>query len=121
MASGKTLLVVDDSKIARLMLKNFVADRQPEWSILEAGGVDEALDVVKQHKIDYFSVDLNMPGRDGFELIEALKQSHPACPIVLMTANIQDATHERSRALDITCINKPVTEDSVDQLLKVFA
>ena len=121
MSKTKTLLIVDDSRIARLMIRNIVTDKQPDWKILEAGNAEEALQRARDNKIDLFTVDLNMPGINGLELIAKLKESYPAAPMALFTANTQESIQARSKELDITCINKPVTEQSIGLLLQVFA
>ena len=121
MTEPKTLLVVDDSSIARRMIKRLVTKRRPDWEILEASGADQAIEISGCTDIDCFSVDLNMPGKDGLELIAILKESHPDRPMALLTANIQDATHERSQELAVPCFNKPVTEETVDKLLESLA
>ncbi len=119
--SGKTtLLIVDDSKVSRIMIRGIVTKKKPGWDLVEAGSSEEALEMAAQADIDFFSIDLNMPGIDGLEMITRLPQKYASTPKVLLTANIQDTIANRASELDATCIHKPITEDSIDQMLEVF-
>jgi len=118
--SAKKLLIVDDSKVSRMMLSALVKDKNPELELMEAENADDAQQKIEGIAIDYFSVDLNMPGLNGLELIEILKPKYPNSSFALFTANIQDSTHEQANALDICCVNKPITDESVTKMLEYF-
>lgn len=120
MSDKKTLLIVDDSTVSRMMIKAIISKKQPNWELLEAADGQAALETCQGKDIDYFSVDLNMPGIDGLELIRQLKPDYPDARMALLTANIQDATHQKAKSMDIQCINKPITEDSITQMIEVF-
>lgn len=108
-----TVLIVDDSKLARIVVGKAIAALQPEWSRLEAGNADEALALFDEHQIDLAVLDFNMPGRDGLDLAEALRARFPQMPIAVATANVQDEIIARAKACDATFIAKPVTEESM--------
>jgi len=118
--SVKTLLIVDDSKVSRMMLSALIKDKFPDLILMEAENADDAQQKVEGNDIAYFSVDLNMPGLNGLELIEILKPKYPDSKFALFTANIQDSTHEQANALNICCVNKPITEESVGKMLEYF-
>jgi len=116
---SKTIMIVDDSRVSRMLIKSMITNNHGDWNIIEAGSGDEAI-ALHADSVDFFSIDLNMPGMDGFELIENLKPLFPAAKFSLMTANIQDAIRQRCAALDIRFINKPITEDSIAVMLEYF-
>jgi CheY-like chemotaxis protein len=95
--------------------------KYPQWTLLEAGNGDQALEISEGKDIDYFSLDLNMPGMDGLELLVKLKLKFTDSRFSLMTANIQQATHDKATALGAACTNKPITEDSVSSMLAFFS
>lgn len=103
----KTVLLVDDSRVARMSLRRSIGALLPDATIVEAGSADEAIVVAGQHTISVALIDFNMPGRTGLELAEELRQSYPDLPMALVTANIQDAVADRARALGMTFIPKP--------------
>ena len=115
-----TLLIVDDSKVSRMMLSSLIKEKKPEFQLMEAENAEDAQQLIKGKHIDYFSVDLNMPGLNGLELIKILKPKYPDSKFVLFTANIQDSIHEKSASLNTCCINKPITDESVTKMLAYF-
>ena len=110
---GTTVLIVDDSKLARIVVGKAIAALQPDWTRLEAGDADEAIAHFDGHEIDLAILDFNMPGRNGLELAEELRARFPSMPIAVATANVQDEIIERARAAEATFIPKPVTEDGL--------
>lgn len=120
MSSGKTLMIIDDSKVSRMMITAIIKDKIPDINILEASSGDEALILSKDKSIDFFSVDYNMPGIDGLELISLLKKNYARSKFALLTANIQDATHTKAKGIGAACINKPISEDSIHRMLEHF-
>lgn len=116
----KTLMIVDDSRVSRMMIKAIIVEKHPQWCLLEAGDGIEALEISADKNIDYFSLDLNMPGMDGLELLVKLKLKFIDSQFALMTANIQKTTHEKAAELGAACINKPITEDSIGRMLDFF-
>lgn len=110
---GTTVLIVDDSKLARIVLGKVVGTLQPEWTRVEAGNADEAVAAFDAQAIDVAILDYNMPGRDGLALAEELRARFPTMPIAVATANVQDEIISRARAANATFIPKPVTEDGM--------
>lgn len=108
-----SILNVDDSKLARIVVGKVVAALHPEWERLEAGTADEALGLLQHRKVDVVILDFNMPGRNGLDLAEDLRARFPDMPIALATANVQDEVIARARAAKVTFIPKPVTEDGL--------
>jgi CheY-like chemotaxis protein len=108
-----TVLIVDDSKLARIVMGRALAALAPEWQKLEAGNADEALATLERQAVDVVVLDFNMPGRNGLELAEELRARFPAMPIALATANVQDEVVSRARAANATFVSKPVTQEGL--------
>lgn len=108
-----TVLVVDDSKLARIVAGKAIAALQPDWERVEASSAADALQIVGSQKIDIAVLDFNMPDKDGLELAAELRAGHPNMPIAVITANVQDEIIARVRALNATFVAKPVTQDAL--------
>ena len=72
------LLIVDDSKIVRRVLKNTMERyfKPPEWQelhLFEAEDGLEAMEVMKKEKIDIMLLDWNMPNMTGEEVVDAVR------------------------------------------------
>ncbi|ABK44785.1 response regulator receiver protein [Magnetococcus marinus MC-1] len=109
----KRVLIVDDSSLARMMMRNNLTKNHPEWEILEAKEGAEALNLVRATEIDLALIDYNMPGLNGIDLATQLMEQQPSVSIHLVTANIQDRMRQRAEALGVGFIMKPITEDKL--------
>jgi len=112
-----TVLLVDDSKLARIVAGKTIAALQPDWRRVEASNADEALEAVKAQTVDLAVLDFNMPGKDGLQLAAELREAYPQMPIAIITANVQNEIIARARELNATFVGKPVTEESMKGFL----
>jgi CheY-like chemotaxis protein len=111
--TGTTVLIVDDSKLARIVAGKTLAALQPDWQRVEAGNADEALQIVASQQVDVALLDYNMPGKDGLQLAAELRALHPSMPIAVITANVQDEIIASARSINATFVGKPLTEEGL--------
>lgn len=109
-----TVLIVDDSKLARFVVAKALASLQPEWQKVEASGAGEALELLQSGTVDIALIDFNMADKDGLELAGELRVSRPDMPIAILTANIQDEIISRARQIGAAFIPKPITADGLE-------
>lgn len=107
------VLVVDDSKLARINAGKALTHLQPDWRRVEAGSAAQALEIVAAEPIDVALIDFNMEEKDGLTLAGELRQMHPTMPIAIITANIQDEIIARARALNASFVAKPLTAEGL--------
>lgn len=107
------VLIVDDSKLARIVAGKALAELQPEWSKVEAGSAAQAHEVIADTHVDIALVDYNMTEKDGLELAGELRGLFPDLPIAIITANIQDEIIARAREIGATFVAKPVTAEGL--------
>lgn len=119
--SGKTVLVVDDSKVSRMVIKAHILEAHPQWQVIEAGTGEEAVELAARAVPDYCTVDVNMPGMLGTDAAALILQAHPQVRIAIFSANIQEAVQTRAQQLGAVFVAKPVTEKSIAQALQHFA
>jgi CheY-like chemotaxis protein len=112
-----TVMIVDDSKLARIVAGKAIAELQPEWSKVEAASAAQALDVLDSAGADITLIDFNMPEKDGLELAAELRVLRPDMPIAIITANIQDEIIARAREVGAAFIAKPVTSEGLSGFL----
>jgi DNA-binding NarL/FixJ family response regulator len=111
------LLIVDDSKLARMSAAKALKALYPDWVRVEAANADEALALSRQGAFDIALLDFNMPGRDGLELAADLKKVDPAMPVAIVSANHQDEIVARAKAIGATFLPKPLTEQALSGFL----
>ena len=112
-----TVLIVDDSKLARMVACKALAKLRPDWAYVEAVDAKQAVDALQTRQVDISLIDLNMPGGGGLALAADLRRQRPDMPIAVVTANIQDEIVARVRELDATFVPKPLTEEALAAFL----
>lgn len=103
------VLVVDDEPLARIRLKNLLADcTQPAAQVVgEAANAVQTMAFLQHHAVDGVLLDIHMPGMDGLALAQALRAlAHPVA-VVFVTAHAEHAVQAfELEALDY--LTKPV-------------
>jgi CheY-like chemotaxis protein len=111
-------LIVDDSKLARIVVGKAVAAIRPDWERVEASNAAEALDLLTSRDVHVAILDYNMPGQNGLELAEELRRRRPDMPIAVATANVQDEVIARTRAANASFVAKPISEQTLRPFLE---
>ncbi|MEE9336630.1 MAG: response regulator [Methylococcaceae bacterium] len=106
-------LVVDDSKMSRMMLKKILGTAHPDWEITEACDGQDAIDKAKGVELDLILLDYNMPIMEGGEAAKVLRPQFPNAKIAFLTANVQDSIKKLAIQLKVDFIPKPITEEKV--------
>jgi CheY-like chemotaxis protein len=112
------ILVVDDSKLARMAVAKALNSLQPEWNRVEATNADEALTLVREGSIDLALMDFNMPGRDGLHLAAELRQLNADMPLAVISANQQQEIVRRAGEVGATFLPKPLTEQALREFIE---
>lgn len=110
-------LIVDDSKLARMVMASAFRRLRPEWELIEASNGDDAIHAISAHAVDIALVDFNMPGIDGLELVARIRKTHPKMPLAVVSANVQDEIIGRARELNAAFVTKPLTDEALGAFL----
>jgi two-component system, LytTR family, response regulator len=70
-------IIVDDERLARNELKRLLEEFPRINIVAEAANADEAIELIDQHQPDLLFLDIQMPGKNGFELLEILEDKVP--------------------------------------------
>lgn len=114
---GKTVLVVDDSQISRLMLRAMIEAICGSLDVYEARDGEEAIRMMKLYKPDLVTLDEEMPKLNGLDSVPALKEANPESRIVLITSHQEEQVKKKVQELAIEYVAKPITEAKVVALL----
>jgi two-component system chemotaxis response regulator CheY len=116
----KTLLIVDDSRVSRMIIRTCVLQERPNWILLEASSGDEALEIADRDTPNYCTIDINMPGMPGTDAATKILAKYPTTRIVIFSANIQGNQQASASSIGAQFVSKPVTQKSVAQALEFF-
>ena len=106
------LFVVDDDLSVRVALKRLLASSGYEVETFSSG--QSFLDSVPTDTEGILILDLRMPGLDGFQVQDKLKELHSPMKIIFITAHAQAGDRERAlRQGAVGFLMKPFNEDSL--------
>jgi two-component system LytT family response regulator len=100
-------LIIDDSQLARQELRHLLKGGNDVQIVAEAESAEEAMEKILGLKPDLLFLDIQMPGKDGFELLQELEE----VPEVIFTTAFD---HYAMKAFDhnaLDYLQKPIRED----------
>ena len=101
------LIVEDEHKLARALEESLTA---LDYGVTLAGTGEEGFYLVNAQRFDLVVLDLNLPGRDGIEILKTLRARNLQTPVLILTA--RDSVDDRVAGLD---------SGADDYLVKPFA
>lgn len=108
------VLMVDDFAITRRGLKEIFADEFPELQVGEAENSRTALELAATQEWDIVLLDINIPGRNGLEVLEEMKRLRPGTPVLVLSAYPEEEFAIRSLKLGASgYLNKSLSSDEV--------
>lgn len=116
-AKGRTILIADDEpNIRRVFEAMFVKEG---YTVLTAESGKKAIDLASTHQIDVLISDLIMPDISGVEVLQRVKQLHPQCSAIIVTAygTIKSAV-EAMRYGAFNYLQKPFDMDEVRLVIR---
>lgn len=116
----KKILIVDDSRVSRMLSRQFILSMHANWLIEEVATGEEAIAKLDTFTPDLILLDVNMPGMGGFAAVEKLREKLPSVVITLLTANVQDATRAKATGMAVHFAEKPITEERIRQVISVL-
>ena len=79
----KSILIVDDEMAVRESLRQIL---KPQYEIFTAADGHEALECVRNQKIDLITLDLKMPGLSGIDVLREVKKLRDDVEVIIITA-----------------------------------
>ena len=107
------ILVVDDEPAIRRFLRTSLTAQG--YQIIEAETAKAALESLRRNSPDVLVLDLGLPDRDGFEVIQELRGAGSALPIIVLSSRADEAG--KVRALDLGADDYVTKPFGVDELL----
>ena len=117
--SAKVLVADDSSTMRKIIVRSLQAVGVTDPA--EAADGDEAISMFKAGTFDLVLTDWNMPGKNGLEVIQEIRNSNKDVPIIMVTTEA-----EKSRVLEAIqagvsdYLVKPFTADTLREKLEKF-
>jgi len=112
----KTILLVDDTPVARKILKSCIP-RAEEYEFHEADDGVKGLEAYGNIRPDVTFMDINMPNMDGMDCLEQIIKVNPDAVVVMCSSEINLESIQKATSLGaFSVIKKPPTRDSLQQV-----
>jgi CheY-like chemotaxis protein/anti-sigma regulatory factor (Ser/Thr protein kinase) len=116
---GIAVLVVDDAKENARLFKMYLQDAGATVHVAHSG--DECIAIVEKEDIDFVFLDIQMPGKDGYETLKILRKREHRLPVAALTAHAMKEERERTQKAGFDAhISKPVSGPVLLKTVKSF-
>ena len=107
------ILVVDDEQPIRETLEMFLREKGYEVVTSEEGG--KALEIVQRERPDIVILDIRLPGMDGLEVLQRIKEITEGIPVIMITAyHDMETTIQAMKLGAYEYIHKPIDVDELE-------
>lgn len=115
----KVVLIIDDFKSQRSVLKLFLADFGAEFIEAESG--TEAINILKQRQVDVIFTDLEMPEMDGVEMVKEIRtmKNYASTPIIMISSKSSNRQTALSSGVN-TWISKPFDKPQLTSIASEY-
>ncbi|HEY5550468.1 MAG TPA: response regulator [Opitutaceae bacterium] len=115
--SGKVLIVDDEAHIRKYL--SLIVKRLGNPVIVEAQNGEEALMLYETHTPDIVLLDVNMPGMDGIQALEKLREAHPKAVVMMLTSLA--ARNVVERCVELGAVNFLRKDTPKEAIAKIIA
>ena len=114
--------IADDHAIVRRGLREILVDAFPSAQFSESSNGDEVLAQLGLSQPDVLLLDINMPGRSGFEVLKDIKEIYPKLPVIMVSVQPESQYALRCLQAGATAyINKnSASEELVPAIRKIL-
>jgi len=106
-------VIVEDSRLARNELKELLKSHADIELLGEAGNVDQGFELIQDTSPDLLFLDINMPEKDGFALLEMLDE----VPITIFTTAFDEYAIKSFEYNALDYLLKPISQKRFDQAM----
>jgi two-component system, NarL family, invasion response regulator UvrY len=79
------ILIVDDHAVVRAGLRQFLLDDPQVTKVDEADSGQSAMDALRRSRYDLLILDINMPGRNGLDILRNVTSAHPDTKVLIVS------------------------------------
>lgn len=108
-----TVLIVEDNLDLRESTAEYLTGQG--YHVLESGSTEEAEDLLPEYEIAIVVIDINLPGRSGFELMKAIRALGYTMPLIALTA--RDQVEDKLHGFDLGLTDYMVKPFSLAELV----
>jgi two-component system, chemotaxis family, chemotaxis protein CheY len=115
------VLLADDAPFMRALIRSSFPKDEHRLEFVEAVDGNEAVALYKGHRCDLVLLDVNMPGRNGLQVLEALRAYDPHVFVVMVSAD--DSHKAQAQALLLGAedyVTKPISQEAMRRIITAY-
>ena len=101
-SAGVSVLLVDDDSVLADLTADILSEQESQFTVETAPSASEGLDRLAADDFDCIVSDYDMPGQNGIEFLEAVREGYPALPFILYTGKGSEAVASDAIAAGVT-------------------
>src|SRR4030066_1377684 len=114
----KKVLIVDDEKTLTWSMARSLSKDKDNYEVMIANNGREALNLLRNNKIDLVISDIRMPDINGLELLVKIKKEYPQTKVIIMTAyGSSDVQKEANRRGSLYYVEKPFEISDIRKII----
>jgi two-component system response regulator RegA len=111
-------LIVEDNEGFGKTLRNYLE----RWgSVTWTRTFDEAVAAIRVQAFSAVLVDVRLPGRSGFEVLEELRKAYPQVPVMVLTGYFEESHSRRACELGAQYVAKPISHAGLATFIEYAA
>jgi len=114
--NNKTILIVEDDPVNSELINEFFEGL--ETKLLNVASGDEAIEIARKENIDLILMDIQLPGKSGYQATKEIKAFAPNLPIIAQTAYAFES--DRLQSLKVGCsdyLAKPFKKEELFEIV----
>ena len=113
---GKKVLVFEDDTMGRKLMQNVLENWECQFKILSEGVIDARK--IDSENYDLILMDINLPGKDGYQITEELRAKGIAIPIIALTGSTMETAKAKAYVSGMSdYISKPFSLDDLEKMV----
>jgi len=115
----KNILIIDDNRMLRNSISEYLGFMVQGCTIMTAEDGQTGIEMLKSNPVNLVLTDLEMPGIDGYRVIEYAKNNHPDVPVIIMTGSWSaDLSELVSKTGIVRCLEKPFRFEDLNEMVQ---
>jgi DNA-binding NtrC family response regulator len=114
----KKILVIDDNHMIRNSVSSYLNCALKGYTVLSAEDGQRGIELMRLQPVSLILTDLEMPNKDGYQVIDYAKKHHPDVPVIIMTGSwSSDLKALVSKTGVARCLEKPFRFEELNEMI----
>jgi CheY-like chemotaxis protein len=114
----RKIMVVDDSSDFVYLYKKIL--ERAGYEVIEAYDGEECLDKLNQERPDIITLDIMMPGMDGWEVCRRIKEDQKTRDIIVIMVSVKEEKEDIEKSINYAHADEHIGKSSAKDVIKII-